>query len=93
MLPFHRLTPILVLTYLGTLVTLYGVVLAISLFGVSFISNVLYKQTAAGEPLMQLVAVDWFKDVKRIDHVARRKGCVAQVQLLILISCKLLLIL
>lgn len=29
---------------------------------------------------MQLVAVDWFKDTKRIDHVAKRKGCVAQVQ-------------
>lgn len=29
---------------------------------------------------MQLVAVDWFKDSKRIDHVAKRKGCVAQVQ-------------
>jgi hypothetical protein len=28
---------------------------------------------------MDLVAVDWFKDSKRIDHVARRKGCAAQV--------------
>ncbi|XP_024396181.1 protein ENHANCED DISEASE RESISTANCE 2 isoform X3 [Physcomitrium patens] len=37
------------------------------------------SKTAAGEPLMQLVAVDWFKDIKRIDHVAKRKGCVAQV--------------
>lgn len=36
-------------------------------------------QTPAGEPLMQLVAVDWFKDSNRIDHVARRKDCVAQV--------------
>ncbi|CAM6008576.1 unnamed protein product [Sphagnum balticum] len=33
----------------------------------------------AGEPLMQLVAVDWFKDSKRIDHVVRCKDCVAQV--------------
>lgn len=29
---------------------------------------------------MDLVAVDWFKDVKRIDHVARRQGCAAQVR-------------
>lgn len=29
---------------------------------------------------MQLVAVDWFKDTKRIDHVARHKGSVAQVK-------------
>lgn len=28
---------------------------------------------------MELVAVDWFKDAKRIDHVARRKGCAVQV--------------
>lgn len=28
---------------------------------------------------MDLVAVDWFKDSKRIDHVARRQGCAAQV--------------
>ncbi|XP_078437720.1 ENHANCED DISEASE RESISTANCE 2 [Wolffia australiana] len=33
----------------------------------------------AGKHLMDLVAVDWFKDVKRIDHVARRQGCAAQV--------------
>uniref|UniRef100_A0A0E0EYJ8 PH domain-containing protein n=1 Tax=Oryza meridionalis TaxID=40149 RepID=A0A0E0EYJ8_9ORYZ len=33
----------------------------------------------AGKPLMKLVAVDWFKDVKRMDHVARRKGCAVQV--------------
>jgi hypothetical protein len=33
----------------------------------------------AGKHLMDLVAVDWFKDSKRMDHVARRKGCVAQV--------------
>lgn len=56
-------------------------------------STVLYKQIPAGEPLMQLVAVDWFKDVKRIDHVAKRKGCVAQVQLLVPIRSKPLLIL
>lgn len=28
---------------------------------------------------MELVAVDWLKDVKRMDHVARRKGCAVQV--------------
>ncbi|KAG0473280.1 hypothetical protein HPP92_015137 [Vanilla planifolia] len=33
----------------------------------------------AGKPLMELVAVDWFKDVKRIDHVSRRRGCAAHV--------------
>ncbi|KMZ58511.1 hypothetical protein ZOSMA_76G00670 [Zostera marina] len=33
----------------------------------------------SGKHLMQLVAVDWFKDVKRIDHVARRQGCAVQV--------------
>ncbi|KAI7730611.1 hypothetical protein M8C21_009106 [Ambrosia artemisiifolia] len=32
-----------------------------------------------GKPLMDLVAVDWFKDTKRMDHVARRVGCAAQV--------------
>ncbi|KAK9067859.1 hypothetical protein SSX86_011970 [Deinandra increscens subsp. villosa] len=32
-----------------------------------------------GKPLMDLVAVDWFKDTKRMDHVARRPGCAAQV--------------
>lgn len=30
---------------------------------------------------MDLVAVDWFKDTKRMDHVARRSGCAAQVGL------------
>ncbi|KAL4199377.1 hypothetical protein AMTRI_Chr03g50830 [Amborella trichopoda] len=33
----------------------------------------------AGKPLMELVALDWFKDIKRMDHVARRKGCAVQV--------------
>ncbi|WOL19512.1 protein ENHANCED DISEASE RESISTANCE 2 isoform X1 [Canna indica] len=33
----------------------------------------------SGKHLMELVAVDWFKDVKRIDHVARRTGCAVQV--------------
>ncbi|CAL5429391.1 unnamed protein product [Camellia sinensis] len=33
----------------------------------------------AGKHLMDLVAVDWFKDTKRMDHVARRRGCAAQV--------------
>ncbi|XP_057518243.1 protein ENHANCED DISEASE RESISTANCE 2-like isoform X2 [Amaranthus tricolor] len=35
----------------------------------------------AGKHLMDLVAVDWFKDSKRMDHVARRQGCAAQVAL------------
>lgn len=33
----------------------------------------------AGKHLMDLVAVDWFKDTKRMDNVARRRGCAAQV--------------
>ncbi|XWS49470.1 hypothetical protein CRYUN_Cryun12cG0006200 [Craigia yunnanensis] len=33
----------------------------------------------AEKHLMDLVAVDWFKDTKRMDHVARRQGCAAQV--------------
>ncbi|XP_022756559.1 protein ENHANCED DISEASE RESISTANCE 2-like isoform X2 [Durio zibethinus] len=33
----------------------------------------------AGKYLMDLVAVDWFKDTKRMDHVARRRGCATQV--------------
>ncbi|KAK4374253.1 hypothetical protein RND71_004930 [Anisodus tanguticus] len=32
----------------------------------------------AGKPLMDLVSVDWFKDTKRMDHVARRPGCASQ---------------
>lgn len=27
---------------------------------------------------MDLVAVDWLKDTKRMDHVARRHNCAAQ---------------
>lgn len=37
------------------------------------------SKITAGKHLMDLVAVDWFKDTKRMDHVARRPGCVAQV--------------
>eukprot|EP00261_Vitis_vinifera_P027489 XP_010661303.1 PREDICTED: protein ENHANCED DISEASE RESISTANCE 2 isoform X2 [Vitis vinifera] len=33
----------------------------------------------AGKHTMELVAVDWLKDIKRIDHVARRPGCAVQV--------------
>jgi hypothetical protein len=29
---------------------------------------------------MELAAIDWFKDTKRMDNVARQKGCVAQVK-------------
>ncbi|KAH7668792.1 Bet v1-like protein [Dioscorea alata] len=32
-----------------------------------------------GKHLMELIAVDWLKDTKRMDHVARRQGCAAQV--------------
>ena len=41
----------------------------------------MYLKIPAGKHLMDLVAVDWFKDTKRIDHVARRQGCAAQVSL------------
>lgn len=43
--------------------------------------NFIYDKTKipAGRHLMDLVAVDWLKDVKRIDHVARRKGCAVKV--------------
>jgi hypothetical protein len=34
---------------------------------------------------MELVAIDWFKDTKRMDHVARRKGCAAQVRIYVLV--------
>ncbi|XP_021768327.1 protein ENHANCED DISEASE RESISTANCE 2-like isoform X1 [Chenopodium quinoa] len=37
------------------------------------------SKVTAGKPLMDLVAVDWFKDSNRMDHVARRQGCAAQV--------------
>ncbi|CAN6486988.1 unnamed protein product [Victoria cruziana] len=37
------------------------------------------SKVPAGKPIMELVAVDWFKDVKRMDHVARRQGCAVQV--------------
>ncbi|KAK4364727.1 hypothetical protein RND71_016085 [Anisodus tanguticus] len=37
------------------------------------------SKTPAGKHLMDLVAVDWFKDTKRMDHVARLPGCAAQV--------------
>ncbi|XAR70714.1 hypothetical protein NMG60_11027674 [Bertholletia excelsa] len=37
------------------------------------------SKVPAGKHLMELVAVDWFKDTKRMDHVARRRGCAAQV--------------
>ncbi|KAH7514803.1 hypothetical protein FEM48_Zijuj11G0129400 [Ziziphus jujuba var. spinosa] len=43
--------------------------------------NFCYDKTKipAGKHLMDLVAVDWFKDTKRMDHVVRRQGCAAQV--------------
>ncbi|XP_008813630.1 LOW QUALITY PROTEIN: protein ENHANCED DISEASE RESISTANCE 2-like [Phoenix dactylifera] len=44
-------------------------------------NHFIYDKTKipAGKHLMELVAVDWFKDVKRMDHVATRKGCAVQV--------------
>lgn len=42
-------------------------------------SLTLKLQITAGKFLMELVAVDWLKDSKRMDHVARRQGCAAQV--------------
>ena len=38
---------------------------------------------------MDLVAVDWFKDTKRMDHVARRQGCAAQVTILFFLFKKI----
>jgi len=37
------------------------------------------SKVSAGKYLMELVAADWFKDTKRMDDVAKRKGCAAQV--------------
>ncbi|KAH1234547.1 Protein ENHANCED DISEASE RESISTANCE 2 [Glycine max] len=37
------------------------------------------KKVPAGKHMLDLVAVDWFKDSKRMDHVVRRHGCAAQV--------------
>lgn len=36
----------------------------------------------AGKHLLDLVAVDWLKDTKRMDHVAKRHGCAAQVSII-----------
>uniref|UniRef100_A0A453MP54 START domain-containing protein n=1 Tax=Aegilops tauschii subsp. strangulata TaxID=200361 RepID=A0A453MP54_AEGTS len=33
----------------------------------------------AASYLMELAAIDWFKDTKRMDNVGRQKGCVAQL--------------
>nr|GMD97363.1 protein ENHANCED DISEASE RESISTANCE 2-like isoform X1 [Ipomoea batatas] len=37
------------------------------------------SKAPGGKHMMDLVAVDWFKDTKRMDNVARRPGCAAQV--------------
>ncbi|KAK2373698.1 Protein ENHANCED DISEASE RESISTANCE 2 [Trifolium repens] len=37
------------------------------------------SKVPAGKHLLDLVAVDWFRDSKRMDHVAKRHGCAAQV--------------
>ncbi|KAL9246981.1 hypothetical protein vseg_020457 [Gypsophila vaccaria] len=37
------------------------------------------SKVPAGKHLLDLVAVDWLKNEKRMDHVARRQGCAAQV--------------
>lgn len=36
-------------------------------------------QIPAASYLMELAAIDWFKDTKRMDNVGRQKKCVAQV--------------
>jgi len=36
-------------------------------------------QIPAASYLMELAAIDWFKDTKRMDNVGRQKNCVAQV--------------
>ncbi|GJX34232.1 enhanced disease resistance 2-like protein [Tanacetum coccineum] len=41
--------------------------------------TILESVMPGGKHLMDLVAVDWFKDTKRMDHVARCPGCAAQV--------------
>lgn len=38
----------------------------------------LLYQVKAGNPLMQLVAVDWFQSNQRVDHIAARDGCIIQ---------------
>ena len=43
-------------------------------------------QVLAGKYLMELVAIDWFKDTERMDHVARRKGSAAQVRKPIMVA-------
>ncbi|KAH9752921.1 hypothetical protein KPL71_014893 [Citrus sinensis] len=45
----------------------------------SLLYRSLVEEIHVGKHLMDLVAVDWFKDTKRMDHVARRQGCAAQV--------------
>ncbi|KAF8670391.1 hypothetical protein HU200_050694 [Digitaria exilis] len=37
------------------------------------------SKIAAASYLMELAAIDWFKDTKRMDNVGRQKNCVAQV--------------
>ena len=51
-------------------------------------SNVVL-QIPAGKPLMELVAVDWLKDSKRMDHVARRHGCAVRVRFCCLFHVRL----
>ena len=41
----------------------------------------MHLKIPAGKHLMDLVSVDWLKDSKRMDHVARRHGCAAQVSI------------
>lgn len=43
---------------------------------------VIFLKISAGKHLMDLVAVDWLKDTKRMDHVVRRQGCAAQASCL-----------
>ena len=41
----------------------------------------MHLKIPAGKHLMDLVSVGWFKDSKRMDHVARCHGCAAQVSI------------
>ncbi|PNY04464.1 kinase-START [Trifolium pratense] len=44
------------------------------------------SKVPAGKHLLDLVAVDWFRDSKRMDHVAKRHGCAAQIYLGVVIK-------
>ena len=37
-------------------------------------------QIPGGDPLIKLLAVDWLKSEKRIDHIAKQSNCCVQVR-------------